>query len=132
MHPAECIRILFSAHLSFDVICIDFANKEVQLPGCKQWHFEWLISSLIWCISKFCRRSGRVSHKGITFIHQNFIFHQPVPLIWWYFLVLCSFLGDLFLMLQKASVFSNPYTYSIVNNQNLWLDFFITSKLWWK
>ena len=37
----------------------------MQLPECEKWQFEWLISSLIWYISKFWRRR-RDAHK-LTF-----------------------------------------------------------------
>ena len=56
----------------------------VQLPECKKWQFEWLISSLIWYISTFWRRR-RDAHKltlhtvclWITFFRSiHFFIHQ--------------------------------------------------------
>ena len=66
LHPANYTRILLFSHLSYWLrnICSLWCNlrwfskmskweMRVKLPECKKWHFEWLISSLIWYISKF-------------------------------------------------------------------------------
>ena len=47
----------------------------MQLPGCEKCHFEWLISSLIWYIWKFWRRS-----KYSLRIYIHLISNQFVPL----------------------------------------------------